>query len=172
MKKPMINYMKAPKNDEVYTPPYAIYPIVPYIDKDWVIWEPTDFGGSEYTRIFREEGYKVITSHIKDNQNFFEYEPSEPYDIIITNPPYSLKTEFLKRAYELNKRFIFLLPITTLESKARGKIFREYNHDIQLLIFDSRVEFYKGKNSIWFNTSYFCRNVLPQQIIFTALEKQ
>jgi hypothetical protein len=60
MKAAMINYMKQPKNDEVFTPDYAILPLIPYIDKDWVIWEPTDFGGSRITEIFREHGYKVL----------------------------------------------------------------------------------------------------------------
>jgi len=168
MKQAMISYMQKPKNDEVFTPDYAIKPLMPYIDKDWVIWEPTDFGGSRITENFREVGYKVITSHIKDEQNFFEYEPDEHYDIIITNPPYSLKTEFLERAYSLNKKFSFLLPITSLEGKARGKIYRQYDQ-MEILVFDGRVEFYKGKNKIYFNTSWFCRNVLPKQLIFCEL---
>lgn len=172
MKKAMIAYMQRPKNDEVFTPDYAIKPLLKYINKDWVVWEPTDFGGSRITELLRENGNKVLTSHIKDNQNFFEYEPEEHYEIIITNPPYSLKTEFLKRAYELNKKFCFLLPITSLEGKARGKIYRDNNQELEILVFDGRVEFYEGKNTIYFNTSWFCRNVLPEQLIFCELKKE
>lgn len=168
----MIAYMQRPKNDEVFTPDYAIKPLLKYINKDWVVWEPTDFGGSRITELLRENGNKVLTSHIKDNQNFFEYEPEEHYEIIITNPPYSLKTEFLKRAYELNKKFCFLLPITSLEGKARGKIYRDNNQELEILVFDGRVEFYEGKNTIYFNTSWFCRNVLPEQLIFCELKKE
>ena len=171
MKQAMINYMKNPKSDEVYTPLYAVTPLLPYINKKWVIWEPTDFGQSKITEALKHNGNKVITSHINNDQSFFDYEPNEEYDCIITNPPYSLKTDFLKRAYELNKKFCFLLPITTLEGKARGKIYTEYNQELELLVFDGRVEFYKGKNSIYFNTSWFCRGVLPNQLIFKQLIK-
>lgn len=52
--------------------------------------------------------------------NFFEYEPQH-YDLIITNPPYSFKDQFLKRAFELDKPFMMLLPITTLEGKSEAK---------------------------------------------------
>lgn len=170
MKQAMINYMKNPKNDEVFTPSYAVKPILQYIPSHWVCWEPTDFGSSEITKELRMNGNTVITSHIDDDQNFFDYEPDEHYDIIITNPPYSLKTEFLERAYKLDKKFAFLLPITSLEGKARGKVYREYD-ELELLVFDGRVEFYKGKNSIYFNTSWFCRNVLPKQLVFYELKK-
>jgi len=171
MKKAMIAYMKKPKNDEIYTPEYAIKPLLKYINKDWVVWEPTDFGNSKITEVLRKHGNEVLTSHINNNKNFFDYEPEEHYDIIITNPPYSLKTEFLQRVYELNKKFCFLLPITSLEGKARGKIYQKYNGELEVLIFDGRVEFYQGKNTIYFNTSWFCRKVLPQQLIFTQLNK-
>jgi hypothetical protein len=170
MKQALINYMKNPKNDEVYTPEYAIKPLLKYIPPAWVIWECTDFGGSMITKVLKENGNTVISSHLKDNINFLTHEPEFQYDCIITNPPYSLKTEFLEKAYELNKPFSFLLPITTLEGKARGKIYREYD-ELEILVFDGRVEFYKGKNKIYFNTSWFCRNVLPKQLIFTELPK-
>ena len=41
------------------------------------------------------------------------------FDMIITNPPYSLKDEFIKKCYEWNKPFCLLLPITAFERKAR-----------------------------------------------------
>jgi hypothetical protein len=170
MKKALINYIKNPKNDEVYTPVYAVEPLLKYINQNWKIWECTDFGSSMITKVLEKHGNKVISSHIKDDINFLTYEPNFEYDCIITNPPYSLKTEFLKRAYELNKPFCFLLPITALEGKARGALYRKYN-ELEILVFDGRVEFYEGKNKIYFNTSWFCRNVLPKQLIFTELIK-
>ena len=36
-------------------------------------------------------------------------------------------------------------------------------------ILDRRVEFTGG--SVWFNTSWFCNDILPKQIIFTELKK-
>ena len=81
--------------------------------------------------------------------------------MIITNPPYSLKDEFLKKCYEYNKPFCLLLPITALEGKTRGELFRE--KDIQVIVFDGRVEYLNNKKGNWFNTSWFCWKVLPKQ---------
>lgn len=62
-----------------------------------------------------------------------------------------------------------LLPITALEGKTRGAMFRE--HGIELMVFDGRVEFMKKKGN-WFNTSWFCHKVLPEKLIFEELKKE
>lgn len=169
-KQAMIDYMRSPKRDELYTPKYALDPLLEFIPTFETIWEPTDFGDSNITKVLRERGNKVITSHINAGQNFFTYEPKEDYDIIITNPPFSIKNEFLERVYELDKPFCFLLPITALGSIKRGKIFRENN--IEVLVLDKRVNFMKNKDRCWFNTSWFCNRVLPEKLIFKSIEKE
>jgi hypothetical protein len=129
--------------------------IIPFIPKNVkTIWECTAIKESKIVQVLRNHGYNVITSHIEDGQDFFEYEP-EQYDMIITNPPYSIKDKFLNRAYELNKPFMFLLPLTTLEGITRGKMFNEKG--IQVLIPNTRFNFKPDKNSsAWFQTSWFC----------------
>jgi DNA modification methylase len=168
MKKAMINYMQNPKNDELYTPDEAIYPLLKYIPKDKIIWECTDFGGSNITKLFKQYGYNVITTHINDGFNFLTDEPNFDYDIVITNPPYSLKDEFLEKAYKLGKPFCFLLPITSLEGKRRGKLFRQYG--VEVLVLNKRINFMKSKKNVWFNTSWFCWNVLPEKLIFEEVK--
>lgn len=74
-------------NDECYTPDYAVKPIVKYISKDWVVWCPFDREDSEFVKLIRANGNKVIATHIENNQNFYEYDPSEHWDCIISNPP-------------------------------------------------------------------------------------
>lgn len=49
-------------------------------------------------------------------------------------------------------------------------MFREKG--IELLIFDKRINFLNQKKSNWFNTSWFCWNVLPDKLIFEELEKE
>ena len=169
MKQAMINYIQSVKNDELYTPCEAIYPLLKYLPKNKIIWECTDFGSSKITEILKKNDYKVITSHINQNQDFFNYEPKEKYDIIITNPPYSLKNQFLKRAYELNKPFAFLLPLTTLEGVERGELFK--NNGIDVLILNRRINFMKNKKSNWFNTSWFCYKILKEKLIFEEVKK-
>ena len=79
------------REDEFYTPAYAVRPIVKYIPAKAIVWCPFDTEDSEYVKILRAEGFNVIATHIWNGQDFFEYEPSEPYDIIISNPPLSGK---------------------------------------------------------------------------------
>lgn len=88
-------------------------------------------------------------------------------DCLITNPPYSLKDEFLAKAFEYGKPFAFLLPLTTLEGIKRGKMFRE--KEIQMIIPDKRINFIipSKKSSSWFATAWFCYKLnLPKQLNF------
>lgn len=139
---------------ELYTPPEAVEMIVPYIpDTIQTIWECTAIKESKIVRVLEESNFNVIGSHIQDGYDFFEYEP-EQYDMIITNPPYQYKNEFLERAFELNKPFMFLLPLTTLEGKKRGQLFSK--HHLQVLIPNKRFNFLDKKSGAWFQTSWFC----------------
>ncbi|MBR1653656.1 MAG: tRNA (adenine-N(6)-)-methyltransferase [Clostridia bacterium] len=170
MKKAMIDYMQNIKNDELYTPEYAVKPLLKYLPKNAVIWECTDFGSSNITKVLRNNGFKVVNTNkaeidfLEDNIDFY-------FDMIITNPPYSLKDEFIKKCYEYKKPFALLLPITSLEGIERGKMFRK--NGIELLVFDRRCNFIydNAKKSNWFNTSWFCYNILPKQLIFEELKK-
>ena len=154
-------------NDEFYTPEIAIIPLLKYLPKDVTIWECTDFGGSNITKVLREYGYNVISTH-KENFNFLTDDPTFEFDMIITNPPYSLKDEFIEKCYQYKKPFALLLPITALEGVKRGGLYRK--HGIELLIFDKRINYMKNKKANWFNTSWFCYKVLPQQLIFERIE--
>jgi hypothetical protein len=44
-------------SDEVYTPSYAVKPVLKYIKENSVIWCPFDTEDSEYVRVLREAGY-------------------------------------------------------------------------------------------------------------------
>ena len=169
MKQTMINYIQREKYDELYTPSEAIYPILKYLDKNKIYWECTDYGSSNITKILKENGFKIIGTG-KEEIDFLNEKPSFDFDVIITNPPYSLKNQFLKKCYEYNKPFLLLLPITTLEGKERNKIFKKYG--LEIIVLDKRINFMKNKNNVWFNTSWFCWKVLPKQLIFEKLEKE
>ena len=118
-------------------------------------------------------GYDVTRSHIDDGQDFFKYEPDE-YDVIVSNPPFSIKDKILERLYELNKPFAVLLPTNSLQGKKRYELFKQ---GIQLLCFDSRIGFHYPdcmdipKNWNSFSSSYFCRDVLPRDLIIEKLNK-
>lgn len=164
----MRNLNKSMKNtnDERFTPPILVKPIIKYLKQGSTVWCPFDTEDSEFVQILKKAGYKVIYSHIELCQDFFEYEPDESYDYIVSNPPFSKKLEVLDRLYNLGKPFAMLMNIECLNYQAIGQFFLDKN--LELLIFDKKVSF--DGNTASFNTSYFCNNVLPKQIIFEHLE--
>ena len=162
-----IDYMKKAKNDEWYTPKYAVLPLLKYLDKDKIIWAPFDNKNSNYVKVFKRNGFKVIYSHKEQGKDFFEYEPRK-WDIIVSNPPFSIKDKVLKRVYELKKPFILLLPLSALQSKRRGKLFNKYG--IQLISFDKRIG-YNHMEGNSFASAYFCWKILKKDLIYENLNK-
>jgi hypothetical protein len=172
-----IGYLTANKTssgDEVYTPFYAVNPLLKYIPKDKVIWCPFDEVWSAFYQLFTERGYKVIRSSLKDGKDFFEYEPSEYYDIIISNPPFSKKDKVIERLYQLEKPFAILLPLNSLQGKKR---FKYFVGGIQMLSFDGRICYHTNGNfknytkGNHFASAYFCKNVLPEKLILEELKE-
>lgn len=106
----------------MYTPFYAVDPIIKYLPKGKVIWCPFDEQWSAFYVRLRELGYKVIRSSLSDGKDFFTYEP-EKWDLIVSNPPFSIKDRILKRLYSLQKPFAVLLPLNSLQGKTRYKYF-------------------------------------------------
>lgn len=162
------------ESNENYTPFYAVTPLLKYIPKDWTIWCPFDEPWSAYVQLFKWYGIKVINSHLSAGQDFLTYEPEDHYDAIISNPPFSIKDKILERLYELNKPFAVLLPLNSLQGVSRYQYFAK---GIQLLSFDQRIGFH-NTNSMKFTiegspfaSAYFCRNILPKDLIVESLEK-
>jgi len=137
------------------TPPIALKPLFPFLKRNWLIWECA-CGKGYLVDEMRLRGYRVIGSDILTGQDFMHYIPEE-FDCIITNPPYKLRNEFLSRCYELRKPFALLMPITTLETAKRQRLFRDFG--IELICFDKRIEFEMPENkigqAIWFGVAWF-----------------
>lgn len=55
-----------PEAQEMYTPFYAVRPILKYIPKDKKIWCPFDKEWSAFVQTFRQNGYDVQRSHIDE----------------------------------------------------------------------------------------------------------
>ncbi len=153
------------KNDECYTCRYAVEPLLEFLPqfKDKIIWCPFDMEESEFVKVFRENGYNVVNSHISTGQDFYQYEP-EKWDVIISNPPFTNKKEIFKRAISFNKPFCLLMTLTWLNDRAPKLLFK--NIGLQLLMFETRMQF-KNKNTdkaINFSSAYFCRDFLPSRV--------
>lgn len=160
------------KNNECYTPDYAVSPILEFIPKDAKVWCPFDTSESEFVKQISETN-NVVYSHIDEGKDFFNYEPSH-WDIIISNPPFQQKRKFFERALSFNKPFALLMTMTWMNEAAPVQLFE--NRGLQLLLFDKRIEFIqptpKKTGKITFNSSYFCCDFLPRDIVMKRLNKK
>lgn len=157
-------------NDECYTPMGGVYPILKYIPKDWVVWCPFDTEESNFVKLISKQN-KVIYSHISEGKNFYNYEPTEHWDCIISNPPFTNKRKIFERALSFNKPFALIMSNTWLNDSAPKQIFKD--KDLQLLMFEERMKFVnngKVNDKITFSSSYYCWNFLPKQIIMDSLK--
>ena len=157
-------------NDECYTPAAAVKPILKYIKKDWVIWCPFDTAESEFVKQISKTN-RVIFSHIKNGEDFYNYEPAEKWDAIISNPPFTNKRGIFARALSFNKPFALIMSNTWLNDAAPKQLFKE--KPLQLLMFEERIKFINNgiiNNKITFSSSYFCYDFLPQQIIMESIK--
>ncbi len=164
---------KVNKKDEYYTKRYAIIPILKYLKENKTIWCPFDTEESNYVKVFRENGFNVISGHIVDGKNFFKYEPDD-YDYIISNPPYSLREPILERLFKLGKPFAMLINISGLfDSKKRYGLFK--NNPFEIMVFNKRIDYIKtevNNSSPPFSSIYICSSLLPSQFVFEELLKE
>ena len=158
-------------NDECYTPDYGVEPILEFIPKDKIIWCPFDTKESEFVKQISRTN-EVVHSHIGDGLDFFDYQPTY-WDIIISNPPFKGKRKIFERALSFNKPFALLMTMTFMNEAAPVQLFED--RGLQLLLFDKRIEFIqpnaKQRGKITFNSSYFCWNLLPRDIVMRRLKK-
>lgn len=157
-------------SNEQYTPFYAVEPITKYIPKTMKVWCPFDCEWSAFFQTF-DRGWQVERSSLEDGKDFFSYEP-DSYDIIVSNPPFTEKDRVLERLYALGKPFAILLPLNSLQGVSRYQYFKQ---GIQLLSFDKRIAFHNPedmehfKRGSSFATVYFCKDVLPKDLIVEEL---
>ena len=94
------------KDDEFYT---RFEDIEKELDSyDWsnkIIGCPADSEESEFIRFFKTRAKKVIYW-----QEIFDEEKYKEVDVIVTNPPFSEYTKYLKVLKELNKPFYLVAP--------------------------------------------------------------
>ena len=140
------------KDDEFYTFGKDWKKIEQYIPKNKIVWEPFSNGAFEGV-----DYLKSITKELISNTgDFFDNEWPCGAEIVITNPPFSIKKQVLQRLKELDKPFIMILPTLTLQTKYLKNI---YGDDIQVIMPTSKIFFYKwinGEKVHYDKLSYYC----------------
>jgi hypothetical protein len=159
------------KNDECMTPAYGVKPILKYIPENAVVWCPFDKQDSEFVKQIKANGNKVISSHIHDGEDFYNFEPQEHWDCIVSNPPFTAKRHIFERALSFNKPFALIMSNTWLNDAAPVQIFKDKG--LQLLMFTKRMQFLSPDNKDMgrptFSSSYFCYKFLPKDIVLEDL---
>ena len=163
-------------NDEFYTPPYAIKPILKYLKPKSTVWCPFDTEQSFFVKMLRQAGHEVVCTHKDTDGDFFSIPCPPNVDYIISNPPYSCKGKVFERLFQLDIPFMMLVGVVGLfESKLRFKMFRE--NEFEIMYLSKRVAYFKDYKDIKpslnppFSSVYLCHNVLPKQIIFEEINK-
>lgn len=65
--------------------------------------------------------------------DFFEWRPSQRFDVLFTNPPYSLAEQFLERGLSIASNVVLLLRLNFLASARRADIMRKHAPDVYVL---------------------------------------
>jgi hypothetical protein len=169
MKTRLKNLKNIDESNECYTPEGTVKYLLEFIP-DYVktIWCPCDTEESNIVKELKQAGYDVIHTHIADGYNFLKYEPIPVmYDMVITNPPFNIKTQFLERAFLLGKPFIFYLPSDSLGGFSRYKLYSKYGANIGVL--NTRINYIiKGKETkqCWFWTIFLMGNMDYKNQVF------
>jgi len=151
------------KHDDYMTPKCAWEAVKNYIPANKVIWEAF-YGNGDSGKYLKELGFNVIHEDI----DFFTHNKG---DIVVSNPPFTLKKEIIERLVSLNKPFMLIMPSSTLNCKY---VRESIKNEIQIIIPRKRIQFKKleaGKlidtNKCNFDCFYFCYKMgLSRDIIF------
>jgi len=155
------------KHDDYMTPSYAWKNIETYIPKDKVIWE-CFYGDGNSGKDLEKLGCKEV---IHEPIDFFENDKGE---VLISNPPYSMKKEILTRLKELGKPFIMIMPSSTINTQYTRTLFSNCTDKLQIIIPRKRIQFEKilngkkiNENRCNFDCFYYCWKMnLPRDIIW------
>jgi len=152
-------FLSQNERDNFYTHKANWKLIKEYIPKDKLIWEAF-FGDGKSGQYLTELGFNVIHKDI----DFFENNLGQ---IVVSNPPFSLRKKVFERLKELDKPFIIIMYPIVLSCKWFLDI--GFNDKLQIIIPKTRVKCYGNGNKnysprggLW----YFCYKInLPKDLI-------
>lgn len=162
------NIIKKKKCDDYDTPLYIWEMLLDYLDlgKDTIIYDPFYNDGIAKTYLGKL-GYNNV---IHEKEDFFQNYEKYNYDIIISNPPYSIKQNILKVLYQIDKPFVLIVPTAIISKLYLKNIFKDDIDKVQYIIPNRRLQFeVNGYNQrrTPFDTIFFCYKLeLQRDIVY------
>lgn len=109
------------------------------------IWEPA-CGDGRLARVLEWHGFEVVATDIRDYPgygiggiDFLNTDVEKEYgldlgqfDMIVTNPPFSLAEAFIRKALSITPKCAMLLKQTYWNTKGRQQLWREHMPDLEL----------------------------------------
>jgi len=164
-----LNIITKKKLDDYNTPLYVWKMLLDYLnlDKNTKIYEPF-YSNGVAKNYLAKLGYNNV---IHENMNFFDNYDKYDYEIIISNPPYSIKKNILQTLYNINKPFVLIVPTAIISKLYIKTIFGKDIDKLQYIIPNRRIQFerldgYNQKRTA-FDTIFLCFKMnLQRDIIY------
>lgn len=154
--------------DHIETPKYIVESIFDLINiKSFrSIWFPFDNYDSQFKIKADEIGLNYKATHKFDNEgnDFFTTQPPKDCELMISNPPFSQQNKILERTFrliddDLIKSFVLLLPLSTLETPFRAKLYEKYKDKLSIVVLKHRVKFKGHENTFNKALCWICYNI-------------
>jgi len=151
------------KDDDYETPSSALEDLLPYLEKNKIIYDPFYCNGTVI-----EEWEKLGYTCINEKKDAFNREHPD-FDYLISNIPFSCKEKCFKLGFLLNKPFIFLIPLNSLGSQW----IKKYWDKLQFIIPRRRIAFTKKnhttKNVAYFDCVWVCYKINLDKLIVNTI---
>ncbi len=140
-----------PEGDFYPTPNYVTQALLDQETFSGEIWENAA-GQGHMAETLKNNGYTVFASDKYDRGNkeihILDFmESDRKAQNIITNPPYNIALDFVKKSVQQAEgKTAMLLRLNFLESQKRYEFFKEYP-PARIYVFSNRIAFYEGKVS-------------------------
>lgn len=148
----LIDHENREKDDFYPTPPEGTQSLLAVEKFIGPIWEPACGQGHMSCELIKH-GYEVVSTDLVDRgfgesrvDFLMEYKPRAPN--IITNPPFKMATDFIKKSLDLTSgKVAMLMRLQALEGIERSEIFRS-SPLARVHVFSKRLTLYRnGENT-------------------------
>lgn len=110
------------------------------------IWLPFDTKLSRIYQSLKEKGFtNLILTNLENGEDFYLIEPKE-WDMIITNPPFSNRTQLFHRLFSFGKPFIILQGQQMWNNYNAVNYLCKYDGEIAFLLPERRMRFMTEKD--------------------------